>query len=424
MSQVLIWKKVFPGSDYDIFNRTDYHSLYKRVKDQWGGICQNWGNRLWLQGIFSELDTGENDYHFLTGQETVDEINRYFDFIILPMANIFYSGYVEAMQNLTEIFEQITIPIYVIACGVQADNYDCLESVISEIGAVSSKFIHAIYNTGGEFALRGFFTKEFFSKLGFHDAVVTGCPSLYQLGSDFRVSTSKQAFSDLKPVFNGRVAPLTQVLKAYPNSIFIDQCDYYQCLYQPDYLAQTDLRFMANFVERFDRYSAQLLSEKRIAMIADMNEWSFFLKTNGFNYSFGSRIHGTIMAILSGIPSTILCGDSRTREMAEFFDIPNYVTHFSHIFSVDELLKLYDQADYTRFNQTFSDKFQYFEKFLSDRGIVSHVNTENRFFTANETLLFQDAVINTEQFNGFAKKINKYWLILRLANKMKHLLRG
>lgn len=424
MSQVLIWKKVFPGSDYDIFNRTDYHGLYEHIQTKWGGVCPNWGNRLWLQGIFSELDTGENDYHFLTGKETVDEINGIYDFIILPMANIFYKGYVEAMQGLTAIFERIKIPIYVIACGVQADSYDCLESVISEIGTVSSRFIRAIYNTGGEFALRGFYTKEFFSKLGFHDAVVTGCPSLYQLGSDFRVSTSKQAFSELKPVFNGRVAQLAQVLKAYPNSVFIDQCDYYQCLYQPDYLAQTGLRFMKNFVERFDRYSATLLSQNRIVMIADMNEWSYYLKKNGFNYSLGSRIHGTIMAILSGIPSTILCCDSRTREMAEFFNIPNYVTNFGHMISVDELLKLYEQNDYARFNQTFSDKFQNFEKFLSDRGIVSHVNTENRFFTANETLLFQDAVVNTEQFNGFAKKIDKFWLILRLANKIKHLSRG
>ncbi len=424
MSQVLIWKKVFPGSDYDIFNRTDYHSLYEHVQTQWGGVCQNWGNRLWLQGIFSELDTGENDYHFLTGKETADEINNSYDFIILPMANIFYRGYVKAMKGLTAIFEQISIPIYVIACGVQADSYDCLERVVSEIGETSSNFIRAIYNTGGDFALRGFFTKEFFSKLGFHDAVVTGCPSLYQLGSDFRASTAKQAASELKPVFNGRVAQLTQVLKAYPESVFVDQCDYYQCLYYPNYLAQTDLRFMLNFAEQFDRYSAHLLSQKRIVMIADMNEWSYFLKMNGFNYSFGSRIHGTIMAILSGIPSTILCCDSRTREMAEFFDIPNYVTDFSSSFSVDNLLKLYERTDYTRFNQTFSDKFQNFENFLSERGIVSHINTENHFFTANETLLFQDAVVNTEQFSGFAKKLDRYWPILRLANRMKHLLRG
>lgn len=424
MSQVLIWKKVFPGSDYDIFNRTDYHGLYEHIQTKWGGVCPNWGNRLWLQGIFSALDTGENDYHFLTGKETVDEINSIYDFIILPMANIFYRGYVEAMQGLTAIFERIKIPIYVIACGVQADSYDCLESVISEIGEASSNFIRSIYNTGGEFALRGFFTKEFFSRLGFHDAVVTGCPSLYQLGLNFRVSMDKQSATEPKPVFNGRVAPLVQVLKAYPESVFIDQCDYYQCLYQPDYLTHTGLRFMKNFVDRFDQYSATLLSQNRIVMIADMNEWSYYLKKNGFNYSFGSRIHGTIMAILSGIPSTILCCDSRTREMAEFFDIPNYVTNYGHKISVDELRKLYEQNDYARFNQTFSDKFQNFEKFLTGRGIVSHVNTENRFFTEYETLLFQDAVLNTERFKDFAKKIEKYWFILQLPDNIKHFLRG
>lgn len=66
------------------------------------------------------------------------------------------------MERHIELFGSIKIPIYVIACGVQARSYDELPYLIEEIGYISKKFIRSVYQTGGEFCLRGYFTKEFF----------------------------------------------------------------------------------------------------------------------------------------------------------------------------------------------------------------------------------------------------------------------
>lgn len=110
-------------------------------------------------------------------------------------------------------------------------------------------------------------------------------------------------------------------MEQYKGSIFIDQDAFWQELYavrrgNPDF--RKELAFYCNS----DSYYAKLLGEDRIRLIPDMYNWSKFLQKSGFDYSFGSRIHGTIMAILSGIPATIVAIDSRTQEMAEFFDIP------------------------------------------------------------------------------------------------------
>ena len=133
MRRVLIWKKAFPGGEYDIFHSTDYETLYDHVQTAWAGNTQNWGNKLWFQGIYSAIDTGENEYSFIGETVDPDVINNSFDFIVLPMANIFFVDFRDSMLQLTAILEKIQIPVFVVVCGVQADSYDKLDDVIAAI---------------------------------------------------------------------------------------------------------------------------------------------------------------------------------------------------------------------------------------------------------------------------------------------------
>lgn len=410
MSRILIWKKTAPGCEYDIFNSTDYKKLYDHVQNSWGGICKNWGNRLWFQGIYSAIDTGENEYDFITDDINIEKINGTYDKIVLPMANIFYHGFLESLRALTLIFEKIKVPTYVVVCGVQADSYDSLNDVISSIGKESARFIRAIYNTGGEFALRGYFTKEFFDKLGFSSAVVTGCPSMYQLGSKFQIKEEKVEECHIEPVFNGHLKPFSKIIRSFPKSVFIDQDEFFYPLFQTDYLSQTKLRFQTMFVQKYGELAAELLAEGRIIVAADMNDWSNYLAKNNFNYAFGSRIHGTIMALLSGMPATIVTTDSRTREMAEFFDIPYVLTSPKHSFGEKEFYKLYDKMDYSCFNRTFAKKYESYEMFLKNAGIVSNVNERNTFFYDKEPNIYNGSYEQQKKFKDFSETIlqNKF----------------
>lgn len=416
MSRVLIWKRVYPGSEYDIFHTTDYDGLYDRTMREWNGVSQNWGNKLWFQGIYSAVDTGENTYGFLPAEIDPERINSEYDFILLPMANIFFTGYVGAIRKLAETFEKIRIPIYVVACGVQADSYDALQNVIDAIGDDARRFIRSIYQTGGEFALRGHFTKEFFERLGFPSAVVTGCPSLYQFGPDFRVDQVPVDPAAIRPVFNGRARAFAELMAAFPESVFIDQDEFLAPLFRKDYLNHPNLGFQMDFLNQYGAEAAQYLAEDRIRMIADMNDWWNYLQNEGFNYAFGTRIHGTIMSLLSGIPATIITCDSRTREMAEFFDIPHCPAPANHRFSAAELLEQHQQMDYTAFNAGFPERFRNYEKFLTDHGIVSHANTENRFFV-RDTSPELSGIGNLCQtdFTDFAQMLRRRETLLKAA---------
>lgn len=178
-----------------------------------------------------------------------------------------------------------------------------------------------------------------------------------------------------------------------------------------------------NFAKNYEIITAQLISESRIIMAADMNDWWNYLKENNFNYSFGSRIHGTIMALLSGVPATIVTMDSRTREMAEFFSIPHVMGHKKYCFEKDELYKIYDEMNYSMFNKSFTKKFLEYEKFLKEHGIVSHVNENNTFFMSKKSNVHKGLEENRENFEQFAKKMNTNKHIIRCGNILRSVIR-
>lgn len=419
MSHVLIWRRMNQGSELDIFHPTDYSKLYDHVMNEWNGQRQNWGNRLWFQGIYSALDNGENTYDFLQDPVDIEKINSEYDFIILSLANVFCTEYLDGLRRYADIFEKVNIPVFVIACGVQADSYDELDNIVKLIGEDSKRFIRAIYNTGGEFALRGYFTKMFFDKLGFNSAVVTGCPSLFQFGPDFMIDHKKVDHNILSPVFNGHIKPYTKLMKEYPKSFFMDQDEFFYPLYQPNYLNDIDLKFKLNFINRYGIDTASMLAKSRICMIADTNEWWNYLKDQEFNYSFGSRIHGTIMAILSGIPSTIVACDSRTREMAEYFDIPMLISDEKHFFSKQELWDAYAKMDYSKFNAEFKKRFDIYEQFFVNHGIVSCINRNNKFLVREYEKSY-DFLSDRSQndFEKFYADLSRNELYLSIMNKL------
>lgn len=106
-----------------------------------------------------------------------------------------------------------------------------------------------------------------------------------------------------------------------------------------------------------------------------------------------------ILCILSGIPALVYPFDSRVQEMCEFFNIPT-IKKSSRVHVYEEYLNV----DFTEFNNNFPKKFDIFEKFLIDRGIVKSINQNNKFL--------YDSFYNFENLNhdnliDFSKEFKK-----------------
>lgn len=372
MSKILIHLIVEPNSEYDIFGQTDYNQMAKTFREK-GINCPNLGNRLWLQGLISEISCPQNELTYFSEAMTKEYINENFDMIIAPMANIFHAAFENILLRLAGRFEGIRIPVYVIACGVQADSYSEMDDLCKTIKEPATAFMRSVYETGGEFALRGYFSKEFFDRMGFPSAAVTGCPSLYQLGRDLQVPQEKREEATFRPLLNGNLQRYQQLAKRYATAEFFDQERFFHILHDPAHSVD-----ISQLVRTWGYETTKWLLEDRVHLIPSMNDWRNYLQESGFDFSFGSRIHGSIMPILAGIPALIDAGDSRTREMAEFFEIPMLGKQVSE--SAKSLYEMYLQTDYNTFNQNFAAKFDAYERFLVQHGIVTAINQENTFF--------------------------------------------
>ncbi len=392
-------KKVLLYLNKEIFEPTDY-KLLPFDFDLYGG---NTGNLLFFQASQQYLLNSGIDFDYHNPDMTIDEINEKYRCIILPTANLLSANKKmrQRMRGYTELFTQSKIPVFILGIGAQAPDYEALPDLYRTIKDDASAFIKSVYDTGGQFSLRGYFTEELFKKLGFRQAVVTVCPSLYQQGRNLRVSTNKAELSDFKPLINGTVEYLStpeirKFFKDYPQSQYLDQDQFLDILYKK-FPLNFNHKTMANLLKKYSLTGLKLVTEKRLNLFADLSVWKKFIKDNHFNFAFGQRIHGNIISVLSNIPAVVHRHDSRTRELAEFFEIPT-------ISSIENksLYEIYEKADYSNFNRNFAAKYDNFAAFLNRHGIISDIAPKKTDKT-NDLPLPQ--IINSEFISCLKEKL-------------------
>jgi hypothetical protein len=141
---------------------------------------------------------------------------------------------------------------------------------------------------------------------------------------------------------------------------------------------------------------------------------------SGFSFSFGSRIHGNIMAILAGIPTVVCACDSRTREMAEFHEIP-FVP--KGVYDMERLYELYARTDYRAFNRGFGTKYDRYEDFLIRHGLAERINQKNAFFTS-EKRKTEDRRVNRAFILEMKRKLDRFGSVYRAIGYALRLKRG
>ena len=423
MKRILIYRNI-NENEYAIYDKTNYENLNDVIQSERKGNCPNYGNKVWFQALISELTTSEVEYEFWNEKMGFEYINSNFDCMIKPCANIFSTSFADRLDEVADFFAKIKIPIFIIACGIQLDKYQDMDNVINAIRKPATKFIDAVYATGGEFALRGNITKEFFDKLGFHNAVVTGCPSIFQMGRNLRVEKKNIKREDFKAVINGQNYLMStpfymNIFERYKDSIFIDQDHYYDYLYNPNFFTSNsfNVKDMIKRVKDKGYLGLDLVSDNRLFLFADVPNWMQYLMNENYAFSFGARIHGNIVSILCGIPAMVHCCDCRTLEMAEFFDIPHIED--SKLAKKKDLYDIYNELDYSKFNNTFKDKYDFFQQFFIEHGLIdTKLNGDNIFLPMennNEGKL--PYVVNENELKKMKESLLKHKLLYKFENR-------
>jgi hypothetical protein len=141
-----------------------------------------------------------------------------------------------------------------------------------------------------------------------------------------------------------------------------------------------------------------LIRSDRVRFFLDPKTWFDHLAQ--YDFSFGTRIHGNIAALLAGTPALLLAHDSRTLELAEYHEIPHRT--INSIENDGDAISLYAECDWNRLNKAHPDRWDTFAAFLHDHHLT-HVYDEGQSANAfDERLAATDFPPPVRTLMGFS----------------------
>lgn len=362
-------------------------------------IGNNTGNLLFAYSMTRTLYTENTEIDFLSdhivskGKISAEYINENYDYLVLPMANSFRKQFMKCMNLWTDIIEKLTIPCVVTGIGIQMPyEPDVTERHVYD--ECVKRFITAVLNHSASIGVRGAITESYLKHLGFNDIDVTGCPSFAMHGPGLPIREKKPLTKDSKVCVTGSVAnPLNFKEFIMKNRELLP--DYY---FMPQFV--DDLKLMYLGIPLPITEDSQLLYPHTIADEVFVNDKARFfinfpsiLKFNqDIDFNYGTRIHGAVGSILSGVPSFLFPTDARIRELAEYHNVPNMPASL-----VDEntnIFDIYERTDFSQVNNGHEERFWHFVDFLNDNGLPHIYQDKNRTTTPF------DERINSIDFEG------------------------
>jgi Polysaccharide pyruvyl transferase len=353
-------------------------------------IGDNAGNLVFLEASHRILATSGVTVtadRFRVGPRSAGMINERFDAYVIPLANAFRIGFEASLIQMTHLIERLTIPVVILGVGAQSNlSYDLgrLAGIESSVRA----FVRAVLARGPSIGVRGELTASYLEFLGFRDVEVIGCPSMFLHGDRLHIEKRLERLDrdarlalTVSP-YAGRMGPIVEHhADRYPNLTYIAQD------------AETLERLLWGEAPRTARETSQipihtshrLYRENRVRLYCD--PWPWIDDLRDYDFAFGTRIHGTIAALLAGTPAMVLAHDSRTLELARYFGIP-YRT-LSTVGQDVDAADLYAAADFSTLNEDHATRFAAFTDYLG-RHDLEHV-----FQPGEDPTIFERRVAQT-----------------------------
>ncbi len=385
----------------NIVDDNDINGFSQYIKDIGGNIGNSYITYSVIKilyGKYQKIDDIKNLWFYKPNQHDIDRINNEYSKVILILKDnirIFDSYYNHNIyENLGDFFKKIKIPIIVFSLGSNSfdGNYKNLHLSINQ---ELIKILRIISEKTVSFGVRGDITKEVMENLGIYNVEVVGCPTYFENGKSRIINKETKLNDSLKVVsggyFESKSHDINYVLQ--DESLFIKNIFFSKERILYDDLNSFDLN------NRVHKFLYEMLLNNKLFFFNNIEKWRNFNKN--FDFYIGSRIHGAIMAINSGLPAVVTNGDSRAKEMCNLFGIDCY-----GVSEDEDLLKLYNSIDVEKVNKKYPILFNNFNNWLNKNGLKFHSN-----------LTVDNKYKNSLSDINFTQNIDRYILTNMLLNK-------
>lgn len=338
----------------------------------------NIGNQYFFNAVVKSLKCNKNN--LLSYLDCYNEPDKA-DYFVFPFANNIKDCFISEYINASILLNKTKQPFIITGVGTDSDSNFRIGFNPETVGIIS-KFYKEVLNRTTSIGVRGDITKNVLTKAFGIEADkidVIGCPSIRYYGQHLKKRNNYNDFSkDLKIGVNftayhydiKEAIFLYNLLEQYKNSFifFTDK-------------VEADMLLNNIEISQKDRCHELLPTNKNHFIIRE-NRARFILFQkdlmsclNTFDFMIGSRIHSSIVAILSGVPSLLIVHSTRVKEIADYHKIP-YIMR-SEINSNTSLETLYYKTLYKM--QSFYENYDFNLKEYTDFLIKNNIKVNEDF---------------------------------------------
>ncbi|MCI8769644.1 MAG: polysaccharide pyruvyl transferase family protein [Lachnospiraceae bacterium] len=302
----------------------------------------------------------------------IRRINENYECLVLPFANAFRVNFIYELEAVTNLVEQLKIPCIIVGVGAQAGLNKEVNS--PELDEAVTKLMKAVLKKSNKVGLRGEFTADYLTKLGFQaerDFTVIGCPSMYMYGKKLPAMEVKELTKESDVSMNSKIS-LPQKFHdfMYRSSLELPNYNYVPQVIEEIGQMFMGKRYPAGFAtsipEHFPvNFAHPIYQSGKGITFTNMPSWLEYLRNKDF--SFGSRIHGNIAAILAGTPCFIVVSDNRIMELVEFHHIPHLL--MKDLNKSTNIFDLHEKADFSAIQIGHEKHFIHYLDFLKENGL-------------------------------------------------------
>ncbi|PNV62603.1 hypothetical protein C0033_08580 [Clostridium sp. chh4-2] len=324
--------------------RNNSDSIDTKYRD----VGNNTGNLVYANALIDQLDNASDTWFGL--EENKEEIRAG----VIPSSNALnIKG--NTLESQAQCIKECSYPVTLVGLGAQATpEFNTPSRLVKELPSSCVDAIRLIAQQTVSIGVRGYFTAECLEKLGIHNYRVIGCPSLYFCKKKIKKVNTPENIR--KTVFNvthkGKFQNCIVELGIKNNSYWIMQQmgELARTLLENKKISESDIEYLFPGL-KISTNSLESFIKKNAKIFFDMEQWYDYLNKEKFDFSYGSRFHGNVAALRSGIPTLWITHDSRTQELVDLFGLP-YMP-IEAIPKVRFLGELVEKCDYTQFYKNY-----------------------------------------------------------------------
>lgn len=288
------------------------------------------------------IDTRRSGWRrYFTGKDAISFINSQCSHYVYSFANFiqfhnFRQEKRDAYKNLISILGQAEVPLIPLGIGAQAPDHSNISA--DDLPSEAIEFMKFLGEKAELISVRGEFTARVFRELaGVENTVVTGCPSFFSQPQAFKklYDFVQSPEKSLGVAFNA-----TKLRDPHERRLMLRSVlqDMYWVEVHDDETHQFALKALndPNNAEVPSYWSVYVDSDRprvtkeelinhfsrRYRLFRDVQPWYQF-HSEETRFSFGTRFHGNMAALLAGRPGMWVTHDSRTKELTRTLHLPN-----------------------------------------------------------------------------------------------------